>query len=118
MQLCECYVVRLNKTNPYVHHVIEINPDLYDIAATLDAERANGTTRGPLHGIPIVSKDNIATDDGFNSKSLIPLFGWKDSMINCGLEADKEAGPIAQRMKDWIEGIQYGDETHPWSFKI
>ncbi|KAI4738512.1 branched-chain-amino-acid aminotransferase [Aureobasidium sp. EXF-12298] len=44
--------------------------------------------------------------------------GWKDSMINCGLEADKEAGPIAQRMKDWIEGIQYGDEAHPWSFKI
>ncbi|KAI5250563.1 branched-chain-amino-acid aminotransferase [Aureobasidium subglaciale] len=44
--------------------------------------------------------------------------GWKDSMINCGLEADKEAGPIAQRMKDWIEGIQYGDEPHPWSVKI
>ncbi|KAG9959822.1 branched-chain amino acid transaminase, partial [Aureobasidium melanogenum] len=44
--------------------------------------------------------------------------GWRDSMINCGLEADKEAGPIAQRMKDWIEGIQYGDEAHPWSFKV
>ncbi|THY05676.1 branched-chain-amino-acid aminotransferase [Aureobasidium pullulans] len=44
--------------------------------------------------------------------------GWKNSMINCGLEADKEAGPIAQRMKDWIEGIQYGDETHPWSLQI
>lgn len=40
--------------------------------------------------------------------------GWRDTNINCGLEPGKEAGPIAQRMKDWIEGIQYGDETHPW----
>lgn len=75
VQLCDCYVARLNKTNPYVHHVIEINPDLYEIAAKLDAERANGTRRGPLHGIPIVSKDNIATDDGFNSEyASLPVF--------------------------------------------
>lgn len=40
--------------------------------------------------------------------------GWRGKMVDCGLEPGKEAGPIAQRMKDWIEGIQYGDETHPW----
>lgn len=50
-------------TNPYVHHVIEINPDWRSIAQALDAERANGTVRGPLHGIPVLTKDNIATDD-------------------------------------------------------
>ncbi|GAB7350865.1 hypothetical protein MBLNU459_g1389t1 [Dothideomycetes sp. NU459] len=43
--------------------------------------------------------------------------GWRGKMIDCGLEPGKEAGPIAQRMKDWIEGIQYGDEAHPWSVK-
>lgn len=46
-----------------MHHVIEINPDWKTIAQGLDAERANGTVRGPLHGIPVLTKDNIATDD-------------------------------------------------------
>ncbi|KAJ6558480.1 amidase family protein [Mycena vulgaris] len=67
VQLCECYVKRIEAVKPYVHNVIEINPDLYEIAASLDAERANGTTRGPLHGIPIVTKDNLYTDDKFNT---------------------------------------------------
>lgn len=40
--------------------------------------------------------------------------GWRGKMVDCGLEPGKEAGPIATRMKDWIEGIQYGDEDHPW----
>lgn len=43
--------------------VIELNPDALDIADALDEERANGTLRGPLHGIPILIKDNIDTDD-------------------------------------------------------
>lgn len=63
VQLTQCYVDRINKTNPYVHHVIEINPDWKAIAQGLDAERANGTVRGPLHGIPVLTKDNIATAD-------------------------------------------------------
>jgi amidase len=43
--------------------VLEINPDFLQIAASLDAERAAGTVRGPLHGIPFMVKDNIATAD-------------------------------------------------------
>lgn len=44
---------------------------------------------------------------------------WRGKMIDCGLEEGSEAGDIARRMKDWIEGIQYGDEEgHPWSWKI
>ena len=43
---------------------------------------------------------------------------WNGSLINCGLPEDKEAGDLAQRMKDWIEGIQYGEEEHAWSVKI
>lgn len=46
--------------------------------------------------------------------SPVRSIGWREKTIDCGLEAGKEAGPIAQRMKDWIEGIQYGDEAHPW----
>ena len=34
--------------------------------------------------------------------------------ISCGLQADQEVGPITLRFKDWIEGIQYGEEEHEW----
>lgn len=43
--------------------ILEVNPDVYTIAASLDAERANGNVRGPLHGIPFLIKDNIASKD-------------------------------------------------------
>ena len=46
--------------------------------------------------------------------SPIRAISWRGKMVSCGLPENKEAGPIAQRMKDWIEGIQYGDEPHPW----
>ena len=42
---------------------MELNPDFMPIAAALDAERAAGSVRGPLHGIPFLVKDNIATKD-------------------------------------------------------
>ena len=42
---------------------MELNPDFLAIAATLDAERASGTVRGPLHGIPFLVKDNMASKD-------------------------------------------------------
>ena len=48
---------------PELHSVIEINPDADAIAAEMDRERAAGRVRGPLHGIPILLKDNIDTDD-------------------------------------------------------
>lgn len=42
---------------------MELNPDFVEIAAALDTERAAGRVRGPLHGIPFLVKDNIATKD-------------------------------------------------------
>jgi branched-chain amino acid aminotransferase len=51
--------------------------------------------------------------------SPVRAISWKDQMIDCGLPANEEAGPIAKQMKDWIEGIQLGEEDgHPWSVKI
>jgi branched-chain amino acid aminotransferase len=44
---------------------------------------------------------------------------WQNRIVNCGLPEDAEAGPIAEKMKEWIEDIQYGDdESHPWSLII
>ncbi|BBE17923.1 amidase [Aquipluma nitroreducens] len=56
-------IERIDKKGPELHSVIEINPDALDIARQLDDERKSGKIRGPLHGIPILIKDNIDTGD-------------------------------------------------------
>jgi amidase len=53
----------LDRAGPTLNAIIELNPDVQEIAAVLDRERAEGRPRGPLHGIPIVLKDNIETAD-------------------------------------------------------
>ncbi len=50
--------------------------------------------------------------------SPVRRISWKGRMVECGLKEEEEAGEVAKRMKAWIEGIQYGDEDHPWSVKI
>lgn len=61
--LTQEYLHRITQLNPLLHAVIETNPDALRIAQRLDRERAAGRLRGPLHGIPVLVKDNIATDD-------------------------------------------------------
>src|SRR6266480_3684046 len=63
VQLTRRYLNRISHFNPLLHAVIETNPDALAIASTLDAERESGQLRGPLHGIPILVKDNLATAD-------------------------------------------------------
>ncbi len=64
--LTQLYLARieaLDKRGPTLNAVIELNPDALAIAAALDAERQEHGPRGPLHGIPILLKDNIDTAD-------------------------------------------------------
>ena len=59
----ELYRARIEALDPRVASVIELNPDADAIARELDSERAAGRVRGPLHGVPILLKDNLDTAD-------------------------------------------------------
>jgi amidase len=64
--LTELYLERIetiDKNGPKLNSIIETNPDALTIASTLDKERRHGKVRSPLHGIPILIKDNIDTHD-------------------------------------------------------
>ncbi|AOS44784.1 Glutamyl-tRNA(Gln) amidotransferase subunit A [Lacunisphaera limnophila] len=56
-------IAAVDRAGPTLHAIIELNPEALAIAQQLDAERQAGKVRGPLHGIPVLIKDNIATAD-------------------------------------------------------
>ncbi|PKU67371.1 probable amidase At4g34880 [Dendrobium catenatum] len=66
-QLVIHYLEQIKILNPYLRAVIEINPDALYHASRADQERKDGSFRHPLHGIPILLKDSIATRDRLNT---------------------------------------------------
>ena len=91
VQLTTSYLERIATFNPLLHAVIETNPDALTIAAALDAERQSGRLRGPLHGIPILVKDNLATADKMQttagSLALVGSMVPSDSVVVSRLRA-------------------------------
>lgn len=79
LALTEAYLARIaavDRAGPRLNSVIELNPEATAIAAALDAERAGGQLRGPLHGLPVLIKDNIATHDRMsNTAGSVALAG-------------------------------------------
>ncbi|MGH2702012.1 MAG: amidase [Actinomycetota bacterium] len=64
--LAEDHIARIeanDSAGPRLNSIMEVNPDALAIAARLDDERSKGSVRGPLHGIPVLLKDNIDTAD-------------------------------------------------------
>ncbi len=72
LELVEYYLERIGKfdhNGPRLSSVLETNPQAREIAAALDKERAHKGPRGPLHGIPVILKDNLDTADGLHTSA-------------------------------------------------
>jgi amidase len=96
--LAEKYLARIeaiDRQGPALHSVIETNPDALAIADQLDAERKSRGPRGPLHGIPILLKDNIATADRMmTTAGSLALAGAKPPKDAFIVERLREAGAV------------------------
>ncbi len=66
---CLARIAAIDRAGPHLRSVIELNPDAAAIAKALDAERKAGRVRGPLHGLPVLVKDNIATADRMSTSA-------------------------------------------------
>ena len=85
----------IDKNGPALRSVIEINPDAIAIAKAMDAERKQGRIRGPLHGVPVLIKDNIDSADRMQttagSLAMVGNIANKDAFIVTKL---REAGAV------------------------
>ncbi|MGC2091382.1 MAG: amidase family protein, partial [Candidatus Acidiferrales bacterium] len=88
-------IAEIDKQGPAINSVIEVNPDALSIADSLDDERESKGPRGPLHGIPVLIKDNIGTHDRMmTTAGSLALSGFtptKDSAVARHL---REAGAV------------------------
>lgn len=105
-------IARYDRTGVALNAVLEINPDAVYIAESLDAERAEGAVRGPLHGIPILLKDNIDTADKLHtsagSLALADSFAPRDAYL---VERLRQAGAVIlgkANMTEWANFMTVG----------
>jgi len=120
-RLAELYLSRIetiDKAGPMVNSVIEINPDALTVADELDRERRQKGARGPLHGVPVLIKDNIATADRLQTTAgSLALMGSrppKDSFVAARL---RTAGAVILGKTNLSEWANFRGEhsTSGWS---
>ncbi len=91
-RLTEMYLARIKEIGPKVRSVLELNPDALAIADAMDKERRRGKVRSPLHGIPILIKDNIDTADKMHTTA--------GSLALLDAPTPKRDAFIAKRLRD------------------
>ena len=111
-------IAELDRAGPALNSVIELNPDAMAIADALDAERAARGPRGPLHGIPILLKDNIDTHDRMSttagSLALVGSTPLQDATVAARL---RKAGAILlgkTNLSEWAN-FRSNHSTSGWS---
>lgn len=119
--LAEKYLERIDeidKRGPAINAVIELNPDAPAIAAALDKERQERGARGPLHGVPVLIKDNIGTHDRMmttaGSLAMLGSIPPRDAFVAKRLRA---AGAVILgkvNLSEWADVRSY-DSTSGWS---
>ena len=119
--LAEKYLARIqeiDKGGPMVNSIIELNPEALQIADTLDQERKAKGPRGPLHGIPLLIKDNIDTGDRMNTTAgSLALLGGRpanDAFVAAQL---RHAGAVIlgkTNLSEWAN-IRCSHSTSGWS---
>jgi len=119
--LAEKYLARIqeiDKAGPMVNSVIELNPEALQIADALDQERKAKGPRGPLHGIPVLIKDNIDTGDRMNTTAgSLALLGGRpanDAFVAAQL---RNAGAVIlgkTNLSEWAN-IRCSHSTSGWS---
>ena len=119
--LTEKYLARIHeidKTGPMLNSVIELNPDALQIADALDQERKSKGSRGPLHGVPVLIKDNIDTGDRMNTTAgSLALLGSRapnDAFVAAQL---RKAGAVIlgkTNLSEWAN-MRSSHSTSGWS---
>lgn len=111
-ELILLYLKRISVYDKEIHSVLEINPDALQIAEALDVERKVKGPRSPLHGVPILIKDNIDTHDKMHtsagSLALKDSIALKDSYV---AEQLRKAGAVIlgkTNMTEWANFMAYG----------
>lgn len=111
-------IATIDAGGPQLRSVLEINPDALDIARALDQERAAKGVRGPLHGVPVLIKDNIATADRMattaGSLALLGAKAPRDAHVVSRLRA---AGAVIlgkTNLSEWAN-IRSTRSTSGWS---
>ncbi len=120
-QLVKLYLARIkaiDKSGPHLNAVIELNPDAEAIAAALDKERKAKGPRGPLHGIPVLIKDNIATADKMQTTAgSLALVGSKPPRDAFIVKQLRDAGAVIlgkTNLSEWAN-MRSTRSTSGWS---
>jgi amidase len=116
--ICKKYLDRIQKVDPLLKSVIELNADALDIARKLDEERKSGKIRSPLHGIPIMIKDNIDTGDNMmTTAGSLALSGHYAAVDAPIVKALREAGAVLLGKTNLSEWANFRSErsSSGWS---
>ena len=108
----------IDKDGPKLNSVIEVNPDAMSIAETLDRLRNDKGARGPLHGIPILIKDNIDTADRMmTTAGSLALVGSRPAQDSYVARKLREAGAVIlgkTNLSEWAN-FRSSHSTSGWS---
>lgn len=118
VDLVKAYTARILEVNGTLHMVTELNPDALKIAADLDAKRAKGHKVGPLHGVPILIKNNIATMDKMdNTAGSWALYGAKVPEDSTMAKKLRKAGAIILGKSNLSQWANYrsSNSSNGWS---